>query len=69
MPHDAFLREWIAGRQPDRVPQEIAAIIDRNARAAVVLDDFHHCLLTESKRTPFPAAEIERARAAASEPR
>jgi hypothetical protein len=69
MPHDAFLREWIAGRQPDRVPPEIAAIIDRNARPAMVLDDFHHRLLTETKRTPFPAAEIERARAAASAPR
>jgi len=66
MPHDAFLREWIAGRRSDRVPPEIAAIIDRNARAAVVLDDFHHRLLTQSKRTPFPAAEIDRARAAAS---
>jgi hypothetical protein len=63
MAHDAFLHEWIAGRQPDGVAPEIAAIIDRNARAAVVLDHFHHCLLTESKRTPFPAAEIERARA------
>jgi hypothetical protein len=69
MAHDAFLREWIAGRQPDRVPPEIAAIIDRNAGAAVVLDDFHHRLLTQSKRTPFPAAEIERARAATSAPR
>jgi hypothetical protein len=39
MAHDAFLQEWIAGRQPDRVPPEIAAIIDRNARAAVILDD------------------------------
>ncbi len=67
--HDAFLKEWIAGRQPDHVPPEIAAIIERNARAAVVLDDFHHCLLTGSKRTPFPAAEIERAHAAASAPR
>lgn len=66
MPHDEFLREWIAGRQPDRVPPDIAAIIDRNARAAMVLDDFHQRLLAETKRTPFPAAEIERACAAAS---
>ena len=29
MPHDALLRAWIAGRQPDRVPPEIAAIIER----------------------------------------
>jgi hypothetical protein len=63
--HDAFLRDWIAGRQPGRVPPEVAAIIDRNARAALVLDDFHHRLLTESKRTPFPAARLDQARAAA----
>lgn len=66
MAHDAFLHAWIAGRQPDHVPPEIAAIIERNAGAAVILDNFHRCLLTGSKRTPFPAAEIERARAAAS---
>ncbi|KMS65638.1 hypothetical protein ACH49_30885, partial [Streptomyces leeuwenhoekii] len=33
---------------------------------AVVLDDFHHRLLTRSKRTPFPAAEIRRALAGTS---
>ncbi|WP_369369074.1 protein kinase family protein [Streptomyces sp. CG4] len=59
--HEAFLREWIAGHQPDDVPREIAAIIDRHSRAAVVLGEFHRRFLTESKRTPFPAAEIERA--------
>ena len=62
MPHTEFLQEWIAGRKPDGVPPEIAAIIDRNARAAVVLDEFHHRLVTESKKTPFPAAEIQQAR-------
>ncbi|MFB7496748.1 protein kinase family protein [Streptomyces sp. NPDC056161] len=61
MEHDVFLREWIAGHRPDGVPREIAAIIDRHARAAVVLGDFHRRWLTESKRTPFPATEIERA--------
>jgi hypothetical protein len=66
MAHDEFLREWIAGRRPDHVPPEIAAIIDRNARTALILDRFHHRLLTESKRTPFPAAEIEQARAASA---
>ncbi|MFI9604849.1 protein kinase family protein [Streptomyces sp. NPDC052043] len=59
--HDAFLREWIAGHQPGEVPREIAAILDRHSRAAVVLGEFQRRLLTESKRTPFPAAEIERA--------
>ncbi|MEU9989145.1 protein kinase family protein [Streptomyces sp. NPDC048045] len=56
--HEAFLREWIAGRQPGDVPREIAAIIDRHARTAVVLGEFQRRFLTESKRTPFPAAGI-----------
>ncbi|MFJ5842885.1 protein kinase family protein [Streptomyces shenzhenensis] len=61
MEHDVFLREWITGHQPDDVPRGIAAVIDRHARTAVVMDEFHRRWLTESKRTPFPAAEIERA--------
>ncbi|MER7792794.1 protein kinase family protein [Streptomyces sp. NPDC097640] len=59
--HEAFLREWIAGHQPGDVPREIAAIIDQHSRAAVVMGEFTRRLLTESKRTPFPTAEIERA--------
>ncbi|MFL1377799.1 protein kinase family protein [Nocardiopsis protaetiae] len=53
--HEVFLRDWIAGRRPERVPPEIAAIIDRHARAAVVLDGFHRQLLTVSKRIPYPS--------------
>ncbi|MFJ7904118.1 protein kinase family protein [Streptomyces sp. NPDC096198] len=59
--YGAFLGEWIAGRRPDGVPREIAGIIDRHSRAAVVMDEFARRLLTETKRTPFPTAEIERA--------
>ncbi|MFC7384231.1 protein kinase family protein [Sphaerisporangium rhizosphaerae] len=59
--HEAYLREWVTGRQPDGVPLEIAAIIDRHARAVVILDEFHRRLHVESKRTPFPAAQIKRA--------
>jgi len=59
--HEAFLREWNAGHRPDGVPPEIAAIIDRHSRAAVIFGEFARRLLTESKRTPFPTAEIERA--------
>ncbi|MFJ7146932.1 protein kinase family protein [Streptomyces sp. NPDC100445] len=59
--HDAFLSEWIAGHRSDAVPREIAAIIDRHSRAAVVFGEFARRLLTESKRTPFPAAEAARA--------
>ncbi|MFG2627831.1 protein kinase family protein [Streptomyces sp. NPDC048473] len=60
--HEAFLHNWIAGERSDEVPPAIAAIIDWHARAAVVVDGFHHRLLTVSKRTPYPAAAIERAR-------
>lgn len=59
--HGAFLRDWIAGARPERVPPAIAAILDRHARAVVVLDGFHRRLLTESRRTPYPAADIGRA--------
>ncbi|OOC53997.1 MULTISPECIES: protein kinase family protein [Nocardiopsis] len=61
---DVFLQEWSAGRRPSGVLPQIAAIIERHARAAVVLDGFHHQLLTESKQTSFPAAELNRAAAA-----
>ncbi|TQF06776.1 protein kinase family protein [Kitasatospora acidiphila] len=61
MDPDAFLREWIEGRRPDDIQPEIAAIIERHARAAVVLNGFHRRLLSESKRTPFPVAELNRA--------
>ncbi|GAA0995968.1 hypothetical protein GCM10009555_091030 [Acrocarpospora macrocephala] len=60
--HQAFLREWIAGRRPDDVPPATAAIIDRHAPAAIVLYEFHRRLIKETKRTPFPAADIKHAR-------
>ncbi|MGW2036081.1 protein kinase family protein [Streptomyces sp. NPDC001811] len=63
-----FLRRWIAGRRPDGVPPGISAIIDRHAPHAVVMDDFARRLVTESKRTPFPAAEVRQALAGASAP-
>ncbi|MEV5103757.1 protein kinase family protein [Streptomyces massasporeus] len=64
--HGAFLRAWVDGHQPAVVPPDIAAIIDRHAPHAIVLDDFHHRLLTQSKRTPFPANEVKRALASAT---
>ncbi|MGQ4366146.1 protein kinase family protein [Streptomyces sp. SAS_272] len=57
---EAFLHDWIAGRRPDDIPPAITAIIDRHARPTVVVASFFRRLLTESKQTPFPAAEIER---------
>ncbi|MFB7214346.1 protein kinase family protein [Streptomyces sp. NPDC056255] len=61
---EVFLHDWIAGRRPDHLPPEITAIIDRHARSTVVVDSFFRRLLTESKQTPFPAAEIELQRGA-----
>ncbi|WP_017555933.1 protein kinase family protein [Nocardiopsis baichengensis] len=61
-----FLREWCAGRKPGGVPAGIAGIIDRHARPVLVLDGFHRRLLTRSKRTPFPAADLDRAAAEAA---
>ncbi|GAB2809382.1 hypothetical protein GCM10027176_12720 [Actinoallomurus bryophytorum] len=58
---EVSLREWTAGGRPGGLRSEIAAIIDRHARPTLVLDGFHRRLLTESRRTPFPAAEIEAA--------
>ncbi|WP_039640007.1 hypothetical protein [Streptomyces sp. 769] len=57
--HQAFLREWIAGNRPAGVPREIAALLDRHSPAAVIIGEFQRRWLTVSKRTPFPAAEIE----------
>ncbi|WP_345052022.1 protein kinase family protein [Streptomyces rameus] len=64
--HGTFLREWVEGHRPDGVPPDIGAIIDRHAPHAIVLDDFHHRLLTQSKRTPFPVAEVRQALASTS---
>jgi hypothetical protein len=61
---DAFLRAWLAGRRPGGVPPEVGTIIDRHGPSTLVLDDFFRRLLTRSKRTPFPTAEVRRALAA-----
>ncbi|MGP3957351.1 protein kinase family protein [Nonomuraea sp. 3N208] len=58
----AFLRDWIAGdTRPAHVPSALAAIIDRQARTALVMNDFHRRLITETKRTPYPVEELKRA--------
>ncbi|MFE7314433.1 protein kinase family protein [Streptomyces sp. NPDC057555] len=57
---EAFLRAWTTGHRPE-VPARIAALLDRHARSALLLDDFHHRLLTRSKQTPFPVADLRNA--------
>jgi hypothetical protein len=66
--HQTFLRQWTQGHRPEGIPTDIGAIIDRHAPHAIILDDFHRRLLTQSKRTPFPAAEIQQALAGTSAP-
>ncbi|WP_051831972.1 hypothetical protein [Streptomyces katrae] len=56
--HEAFLREWIAGRGRDGMPAEAAALLDRHAATGLVMAGFHRRLVTESKRTPFPAGAV-----------
>ncbi|MFF1453665.1 protein kinase family protein [Streptomyces sp. NPDC058274] len=66
--HQTFLRQWTKGHRPDGIPTDIGALIDRHAPHAIILDDFHRRLLTQSKRTPFPTAEIQQALAGTSTP-
>ncbi|MEU3980454.1 protein kinase family protein [Streptomyces sp. NPDC026672] len=63
-----FLRAWVDGHRPQGISPDLRAVIDRHAPHAVVLDEFHRRLLTRSKHTPFPAAEIQQALAAAPTP-
>ncbi|GAA1914140.1 hypothetical protein GCM10009716_24550 [Streptomyces sodiiphilus] len=57
-PYRAVLHDWIAGHRPGGLSPAAAAIVDRHASAALVLADWHHQLLTESKQSPFPAARL-----------
>jgi len=61
-----FVREWIGGGRPAGVRPEIAAILDRHARPALVMYDFRSRLRGTSRRTPFPAAELARELAASA---
>lgn len=59
--HARFLRDWTAGRRPEGVRTDVAALLDRHAGSAAVLGEFYRRLIGEDRRTPFPTAEIEHA--------
>ncbi|WP_245657774.1 protein kinase family protein [Herbidospora mongoliensis] len=40
------------------VPPDLAEIVGRHARTALVHEEFHHRLMTETKLTPYPAQEV-----------
>ncbi|MEU9889331.1 protein kinase family protein [Sphaerisporangium sp. NPDC051011] len=58
--HTQFLRDWTTGnaRRQD-VPDAVAKLIDRHAATALIFDQFHHQLINESKKTPYPHAELD----------
>ena len=56
---DRFVRDWAEGARPQAVPASAAALLTRHARTATVLYDFRRRLRDESKRTPYPAAELD----------
>jgi hypothetical protein len=55
---DRFVRDWAEGTRPQAVPASVAALLTRHARTTTVLYDFRRRLRDESKRTPYPAAEL-----------
>ncbi|MFD0468765.1 protein kinase family protein [Nonomuraea thailandensis] len=60
--HVRLLREWVAGRaRRDQVSEAAAGLLDRHAATALVFEGFVERLVGESKRTPFPHAELDRA--------
>ncbi|MEV0828566.1 protein kinase family protein [Nonomuraea rubra] len=59
--HIRFLREWLAGGRRDQLPEALAGLVDRHAATALVFAEFAERLVGESRRTPFPRAELERA--------
>lgn len=59
-----FVRRCAAGQAVPELPPRAAAIVRRYAPIAVVVNDFYFKLHGESRKTPYPAADIERACAA-----
>jgi len=58
------IRRYAGGEQPVHVPPSVAALIRRHAPVAAVLNDFYAKLYGGNPAAPYPAEEIDRARAA-----
>jgi hypothetical protein len=58
---DAYVRRCAAGEQSVDLPGPLAAIIDRHAPVAAVMNDFYWDLFGTSRATPYPAELVERA--------
>jgi hypothetical protein len=59
---NAFVRRCAEGQVVPELPPHAATIVQRYAPIAVVVNDFYFKLYTESRKTPYPTEEIERAR-------
>ena len=60
-----LVRRCAAGDGLDVLPPAAAAVVKRYAPVAVVMNDFYWRLHGESRQTPYPADEVERACAVA----
>ncbi len=58
---DALLRGCVDGTHPAALPEPAASVVMRYALATVVFNDFFRALQNDSRKTPYPAGEIERA--------
>ncbi|MEU3598203.1 protein kinase family protein [Streptomyces sp. NPDC006798] len=58
---EALIRACADGAEPPPGPEAARAAIVRHARIAAVVTEFHGRLTEESRETPYPAAEVERA--------
>ncbi len=58
---EAFVRACAEGLRPQGIPGGAAALLRRHAPVAVVMEEFQHRLVEESRSTPFPAREVRRA--------
>ncbi|WP_246149322.1 serine/threonine protein phosphatase [Nonomuraea turkmeniaca] len=56
-----FIRRCAAGEEPAGIPAALAAIITRYAPVAAVMNDFYWDLFGESRATPYPTEQVERA--------
>ena len=58
---NAYVRACAEGREVPDLPPAAAGIVRRHAPVAAVVNDFYFALHGESRKTPYPRAEIERA--------
>ncbi|MFJ2029557.1 serine/threonine protein phosphatase [Streptosporangium sp. NPDC087985] len=61
MDRKALLREYAEGGNPGNLPKSVTAIIKRYAPIVAVMNKFYRELQTESRTTPYPVDEVNRA--------